>query len=145
MMLRRTPLTRRTPLRSTAALVRKVAAKVQRRDTGPDQATRLLIWDRCNGYCEWPGCLAMATDVHHRLNRKAGGRKGAMREILNSPPWLLAACRFHHEFVTHPVGAERVQVEAWGWVLREGQHGDVVPAKVHQGFRYLTMDGRYET
>jgi hypothetical protein len=107
----------------------RLAAPAPRRprDTGPTPQVRALITARSGGRCEWPGCPRLATDIHHRLNRKAGGRHGEARERINSAAWLIAACRPHHDRVTSPVGAARVLAEHMGWLLREYQDAELTP------------------
>jgi hypothetical protein len=126
---------RATPLRRTPP----VAAPA--RDRGPTRRTRLLVYARAGatdgwpGGCEWPGCTRPRTDVHHRLNRKAGGRHGQMRARLNRAAWLLACCRHHHRQVTSAHGDELAAARAAGWLLVEGQDAAVVPVltRHHQG------------
>lgn len=98
----------------------------RRPDTGPSRRVRRAVAKRSGGMCEWPGCWAVATDVHHRLNRKDGGRHGPMRELINQPEWLLHACRMHHNLVTSPVGLVRKLVMERGWLLLEGQDAAAV-------------------
>lgn len=100
---------------------------IRRSDTGPSRRVVELLSARSSGFCEMPGCIRAATDKHHRLNRKAGGRKGAMRDRINGVAWLLHACRPHHDVVTSPVGATREQVIRMGWLLLEGQDALSVP------------------
>ncbi len=150
---RTTPLLRKTPLTSLTPLARsslsrnagpKLPAKPKRaRDTGPSQRVRGLVALRSGGICEWPGCGQQATDQHHRLNRKAGGRHGEMAERINQAAWLLHACRDHHRVVTSPVGEARLQSLAMGWLLLEGHDALRVPAVTRHGRVWLTNDGRF--
>lgn len=94
---------------------------IVRPDTDPPRWVRRLVAKRSGGRCEWPGCWAPAVDMHHRLNRKVGGRHGEMAELVNGPQWLLHACREHHERVTSASGRVLVEAKRWGWVLIEGQ------------------------
>lgn len=110
---------------------------IQRRNTGPTKETRLLVWQRSGGACEWPGCPAMATDVHHRLNRKMGGRKGEMALRINGTAWLLAACRVHHRRVTSAFGPALSDARVSGWVLLEGEDGACVPVQTRHGYVLL--------
>lgn len=52
--LARTPLQRRKALSRVAAATRTVRRQRSRRarDTGPDQATKALLWERAKGRCE---------------------------------------------------------------------------------------------
>lgn len=97
-----------------------------RSDTGPPRRVRRAVARRSGGICEWPGCWAAATDMHHRLNRKSGGRHGEMQELINEPEWLLHACRMHHNLTTSPFGPVRKVVMEAGWLLLEGQDAAAV-------------------
>lgn len=90
-------------------------------DTGPKQSQVDLLFKRSLRICEWPGCWQPATDKHHRLNRKDGGRHGEMRDRLNGVAWLLHACRVHHAYVTSPHGFRRRKAMEMGWLLLENQ------------------------
>ncbi|WP_146605842.1 hypothetical protein [Micromonospora craterilacus] len=96
-------------------------------DTGPTVEVEAIVDRRSGGWCEWPGCRRPQVDRHHRLNRKIGGRHGAARERINGVPWLLGACRPHHDFVTNPTGDDRVLAESMGWLLREHQDAAATP------------------
>ena len=109
------------------------------RDTGPTARVRRLVYLRCGadlgprgrilepGWCEWPGCWSPRTDLHHRLNRKTGGRHGDRADELNQAAWLLATCRDHHQQVTSPSAAQLVEARAMGWLLREHEDALLVP------------------
>lgn len=96
-----------------------------RSDTGPSRRVRRAVARRSGGICEWPRCWGAATDMHHRLNRKNGGRHGDMAELINQPEWLIHCCRMHHMVATSPVGQTRQVVIAMGWLLLEGQDAAV--------------------
>lgn len=70
----------------------------------------------------------MRRDVHHRLNRKDGGRFGEMRDRLNGTAWLLDVCRHHHRLVTNPVGDDRTLALTMGWILEEFTNGQPTDA-----------------
>lgn len=160
--MKRSELKRKTPLVAKQAFTRNArlprvstkraaalanGAKVPRqRATGPTPAVRNAVAARSAGQCEWPGCVRAATDVHHRLNRKAGGRHGAMAALINGVAWLLHACRPHHEFVTSPHGEARVLALATGWLLLEGQDAELVPVRTRHavGPVWLTAAGGCE-
>lgn len=123
-----TPLTRSAPLRrgkppARGGPLRRTALQTRARDTGPSKTTRDLVHKRSGDRCEWPGCPRMRRDVHHRLNRKDGGRHGEMRDRLNGAAWLLDACRHHHRLVTNPVGEDRILALHMGWLLEEFTDG----------------------
>ena len=122
-MLRRNGLTRTSRLTRAAIVARHVY-------TGPSLKVRKLVRERSGGVCEWPGCPLVATDYHHRLNRKMGGRYGARREQINSAAWIVHVCRQHHQDVTS-AGGERLELARdTGWVLREHQMASEVPIRM---------------
>lgn len=114
---------------------------------GPSRRVCLLVDGRAAGLCEWPGCGRRATDRHHRLNRKAGGRHGTADERMNTAPWLLGACRLHHDQVTSAVGAALAEARGRGWVLIEGQDAEAVPVLTRHWPEpiWLDVDGCWET
>lgn len=128
---------RRSPLRPVSDKRRKMLAahgitfiastlmSLGRSDTGPSRRVRRAVARRSGGICEWPGCWALATDMHHRLNRKNGGRHGETQELINQPEWLLHCCRMHHNVATSPFGPMRKTVMDMGWLLLEGQDAAV--------------------
>ena len=102
-------------------------AAPRRRDTGPKQSTVELLYIRSGRVCEWPGCGQPATEKHHRLNRKNGGRHGDAHERVNGVAWLLHACHLHHAYVTSPSGERLDIAKAMGWLLLEYQDALRVP------------------
>lgn len=147
------PLQRRAPLRSTKPLEQRVVATVgepqakrkRPRYTGPDRSTCLLVDRRSGRTCEWPGCTALQTDRHHRLNRKQGGRHGEAQARVNGAAWLLAACRVHHAYVTSPFGERREVAIRLGWLLLEHQDAPQAPVltRHHQEPVWLDNDGNW--
>lgn len=138
-----TPLQRKTPLggRSKFGNAPKPAARKRPKNTGPSSKVRTLVAKRSGGLCESATCFQAATDLHHRLNRKAGGRHGVMADLINQAAWLLHACRTHHDAVTSPHGEARSRAIATGWLLLEGQDARHVPVVSRHGRVYLTDDG----
>lgn len=153
MALRRTGITRKTPLAPGKALPRRSRlasgkpAKRNPRHTGPSTAVLKAVVGRSGPMCEWPACRREATDSHHRLNRKAGGRHGEMHERINQAAWILRACRPHHQFVTSPSGERREQVIEMGWLLLEGQDALLIPVITRHwpGPIWLNNDGGWTT
>lgn len=142
-LTRHTALVSRSTLnRSNSRIANREPAQTRPRrpDTGPPERIRKLVRARSGGQCEWPDCGAMATDVQHRLGRKVGGRRGEMRERLNGAAWLAHCCRQHHEFITNPVGVDRVLVEESGWLLREGMDARVVPILTRHSLSLVLFD-----
>lgn len=115
-------------------------AMATRSNTGPKQSTRSSVRARSGGICEWPGCTEPATEQHHRLNRKQGGRHGEMRERLNGQAWLLDACNPHHRTVTSPTGLVRELVLRMGWLLLEYQDATEVPVATRHDVDPVWLD-----
>lgn len=63
---------------------------------------RGLVAARSGGRCEAGlfGCAGQATDVHHRITKKAGGRKGAAAIHHDRASNALLLCRPCHTWVT---------------------------------------------
>ncbi len=82
--VKRTPLERRTPLRS-------------KRPKGIPQDVRLALAERCLAQCELPDCTNLAQHPHHRLRRAQGGHDtlgnllavcfDCHRQIHDNPAW----------------------------------------------------------
>lgn len=115
------------------------------RNTSPKRSVLEMVLARSGGFCEWPICPAWATDTHHRLNRKAGGRHGEAHERINGAEWLLKACRKHHDYVTSAHGERLKEARDMGWVLREHQNAAHVPVltRHHPEPVWLTPDGSW--
>jgi hypothetical protein len=92
------------------------------------------------GWCEWPGCNQPRTDLHHRLNRKDGGRFGEMDVEVNCASYLLAVCRHHHNGVTSQSGDRLELVKAMGWVLIEGQNARLVKVQTRHAPAPVLLD-----
>jgi hypothetical protein len=98
---------------------------------------------RSGGVCEVAlaeGCAGAARDVHHRVRRGVGGRRGAARLVSDRLSNLLHVCRPCHTWVhEHPAAAREV-----GWLLC----GRDVPSGVAVSYRgapcVLADDGRVE-
>lgn len=89
------------------------------KNTGPDRATRELVWERDRGICQWSGAhlLPGTGDLQHRRARGAGGRD-SNEPWINSPANLVLVSRDSHRYIeTHPGPAR-----ARGFRLDPGQH-----------------------
>lgn len=115
----------------------------KQKNTGPTQKVRRIVAARSGGWCEWVGCNRQATECHHRLNRKQGGRHGEMAKVINSAAWILAACRQHHDAVTSPHGEARTTALATGWLLLEGDDATHTPVLTRHGLVLLNNDGGF--
>lgn len=125
-MKRSKPLRRRTPLRAKTGL-RRTAISRTVRSTGPTLSARKLLAERSGGRCEvgLPGCWGTATDVHHRVNRQAGGRHGASRVRLNQLSALIHCCRLCHQWITtRPAWAADLGLSLRDW--QEPHHEPVL-------------------
>lgn len=107
-------------------------------------ARRKTLADRSGGWCEpqipEAGCWGRATDPHHRITRKDGGRHGQAKERSDQLSDLVDSCRPCHRWVhEHPAKArdrglllKEHQIPADEPVLRRGElvyltdAGDVV-------------------
>jgi hypothetical protein len=124
--------------------MRKSPLKYRYRNTGPRKSTRVIVLERAGDRCEWPDCTAWATEIHHRLNRKMGGRKGERAEQLNGVAWLLAACGYHHMRVTSAKGDQLDEAKDYGWVLLERELAEEIPVAMDGGAYWLDNDGGKE-
>jgi hypothetical protein len=83
--------------------------------TGPDDATRVLVWRRCGGLCE--RCCRAPTDgldPHHRDARRMGGTRVETAPWINLPSNLTGLCRPCHDWVE----GHREQGLREGWLVR---------------------------
>lgn len=78
-------------------MIRSISAKRARRNRA-FRKVKALLWLRCRGRCEVPGCFRWAVDPHHILK---GGGDGLGN--------LLACCREHHNWIElHPEESRRL-------------------------------------
>lgn len=145
-------LARRTPLRVTKPLVRRMplravspklaAAAVARRPKGGHRIpvdVSVIVLDRSGGRCEIEllGCTVRAAQKHHRVTQKTGGRRRAAQERSDRPSNLLHVCGPCHDFVTdHPAQAYEL-----GWSLRERQEPTREPVMYRCELSYLDDAG----
>jgi 5-methylcytosine-specific restriction endonuclease McrA len=57
------------------------------------------ILERSGGLCE--NCGRPADDAAHIMDKKMGGRHGAMQKIINDPRNIAALCRDCHDLLHH--------------------------------------------
>jgi hypothetical protein len=115
---RRTRLRSRTPLHRRTPLCRTRLDAQAPRPAVPDDV-RLALGERSEGRCEagLPGCRWYATDPHHRVTVKSGGRCcEAARAELDRLCDLLHLCRRCHNWV-HAMGTPAFDA---GWRVHEG-------------------------
>lgn len=143
MSLRRTPLTRKTPLRATgtittrkAALNRRAvkAARRPRPDTGPSQEVRELVIARSYGCCESCGTQLRSAgrwvgehSFHHRRPRGMGGTN---RPETNGAANLLLLCGSGTTGCHGALEANRAVAYERGHLLRQTQEPAEVPVWV---------------
>lgn len=107
-----------------------------RRRTGIPLDIRVAVASRSGGLCEAQlrGCLGTATEVHHRKNRKMGGRRYKPVDQLSS---LLHLCGYCHGCVT----AYPAQAYEMGLSIREWECSDCVPVRYRGRFMDLDDEG----
>src|SRR5262245_49805136 len=100
------------------------------RATGPDEDTRLLVWDRDHGQCVRCGsALRWATwPCHHRRPRALGG---SSRPDTNSPANLLALCPSCHAHIE----SHRAEALTNGWLVLQLTDPASVAVLVEDGAR----------
>lgn len=157
-MNRRAGLSRRTPLRATAALARKTglragknapkaAAATRRpvRDTGPSQKIRGLVLARDNWQCVACGKPAGGAftwwSIQHRLARGQGGTNDPSNLILLCGSATSDGCHLKCEQRDRHMQAQGYWLESWQDpaaepVMIHGEHGAGAMA-------WLLPDGQY--
>jgi hypothetical protein len=99
--------------------------------------TRLAVWDRDKGQCQWGGEFLPEGigDVQHRRARMSGGSR---LPWINSCANLVLVCRpCHMAIEAHPIEAA-----GRGFRLGIGEHPDMTPLEDWSGFRWrLEVDG----
>jgi 5-methylcytosine-specific restriction protein A len=147
--LRRTPLVAKKQLQRRTAMARTVGKQRKQRDTGPTQATKVLLWARANGRCELCG-----RDLEHgfpfsRHHRRPRGSGGSTVSWINDVTNLLLLCGS----ATTPDGCHllvekhRDHAKALGWLIPYSS--PYTPAELPvslepgRGLVYLTADGGY--
>jgi hypothetical protein len=104
-------------------------------------ARRKTLADRSGSWCEpqlaEAGCWGRATDPHHRITRKDGGRHGEAKERSDQLSGLVHACRPCHRWVhDHPAKARDL-----GLLLREHQIPAYEPVLYRGDLVYLDDAG----
>lgn len=109
-----------------------------KRNTGPDQATRDVVYGRDRMTCQLQGCTDGPFEIQHRRARGMGGSTAA---DVNSPANLVLLCEACHRHVeAHPTGAE-----ATGFRVRQGKDPADEPIQAwSHGWCYLTPSGDAE-
>jgi len=77
----------------------KMSAKAKANVT-PRRHCLALVWLRCGGRCEFPGCVVAMRDGHERLARSQGGSP-------TDPANVIGLCGTHHEWVTENMNKAR--------------------------------------
>ena len=160
-MVKRTPLTRKTPLQARtpmkrgnvqgartsltpgrAPLARARAPKpAARKDTGPTRDVRESVKARDDARCV--RCGAQAGSIHHRSGRGMGGRHGAESDRINQPAWLLCLCGSGTTGCHEWVESNRARATELGYLIpRNGvdQDAEAVPVRTLAGWTYYLND-----
>lgn len=145
--MKRTPLTRKTPLTANKALSgvkdlkRGTTPQRPRRNTGPSVVTRNAVIERAAGVCERCGqAIRGDYSIHHRKPRGMGGTNDP---AANSPANLVLLCGS----ATTPGGChtavERFRQSAitTGFVVARTADPAKVAIKKHNGWFVLNPDG----
>lgn len=160
--MRRTPITRRTPLVSATPLrrtpiapwvkpMRREARQLHRRvekarkNTGPTTVQRQMVIDRALGCCEICGQQIFGQDnrpvtpysLHHRRPRGMGG---SSRADINSPANLLLLCGTGTTGCHGHVESNRATSYANGWLVRADHNPAEVPVLLEGADRYAHND-----
>lgn len=108
--------------------------KRTRKNTGPDQATRDLVYGRDGMHCVICG-ESYLLQQHHRAPRKAGGTS---RPEINSPANLITLCSTCHSWVE----SDRTTALDRGFLVPSWRNPADI-ALIHHGvWSLLTHDGR---
>lgn len=143
--MKRSPMTRKTPLNPGAkqlrrgallrqsAMTRTAAARKPAKRDPAEAAARATVKARSQGRCEVCG-RAPGQEMHHRRNRSQGGAWTASN--------LLHLCSAHHLHVTTHPQASRDQ----GWSVPSHREPSGVPVWLAGlGWVFLDDHGNYET
>lgn len=141
--MKRTPLTRKTPLVATTKTVREQGKRNPRppRDTGPSTTVRQLIKDRSGGCCERCGkTITGHYSIHHRKPRGMGGTRDPKA---NSPANLVLLCGSATTPDGCHTGVERFReaAVATGYIVPQSGNPELVPIKLASGWYFLRPDG----
>ncbi len=146
--MKRSPLTRKTPLTATKGLsqarqLKRDDTKKPRppRNTGPTPAVRRTVTERATGACERCGkTITGPYSIHHRKPRGMGGTRDPKA---NSPANLVLLCGS----ATTPEGChtavERFRQAAitTGYIVTRTADPETVPIKLVTGWWFLRPDG----
>lgn len=99
-------LIRRTRIRSKREAPRRQSREDDSGENDWTPETRAIVRRRSGGLCEWAGCNAVATDMHHRKLRRFGDHR---------PVNCLHLCAFHHNGVIH---AQVLYARGHGFIVR---------------------------
>ncbi len=133
------PQNRQGPLRTSASSLAAKGVKKRRTKRLTDSerlftANRLLVLDRDGGRCFV--CGAVASDVHHRVPRGAGG--SSRNPDIHSPAGLISLCRACHDRVE----SHREWAFGEGLLVHRGTDPAGVPVRwLGVAWRLLTADG----
>lgn len=148
--MKRTPLTRRTPLVGRRGLARTSGLRTlastgttsRRPATGPTAAQRQLVVARAQGLCERCGETFLGGySIHHRQPRGMGGSALA---AANDPTNLVLLCGSGTTGCHGWIETHRADAYATGWLVRRPGRPAAVPITHHtHGVVLLELDGTY--
>lgn len=119
--------------------MRRTPMKSRYRPTGPTADTREALVGRSGGLCELVAtqtCTGSATEVAHRLGKKAGGRKGTALAESNRLSNVVHSCHTCHMWThDHPDVAYTL-----GMMLHEWDSPPDVPMQYRAGEMVLLFD-----
>jgi len=72
------------------------------------QESRLAVWDRAEGKCEWCGRTAWL-QLAHITHRKLGGRHGVMATAIHDSRNMVLLCRYHHDIFDNRMSAPELR------------------------------------
>ncbi|TET44404.1 MAG: hypothetical protein E3J66_00890 [Dehalococcoidia bacterium] len=72
------------------------------------QESRLAVWDRAEGKCEWCGCSTWLQFAHIK-HRGLGGRHGKMLEAIHDKRNIALLCLYNHDVLDRRVWAPELR------------------------------------
>jgi 5-methylcytosine-specific restriction protein A len=145
--LKRTALQAKTQLRRRTAMARTVGKQRKQRDTGPTQATKVLLWARAGGRCELCGRDLNTGHPFSRHHRRPRGAGGSSVSWINDVTNLLLLCGSATTGCHFLVESQRALAAANGWLVP--MSSPYLPAELpvllaaFSELVYLTADGSY--
>lgn len=140
--MKRTPLTRKTPLRATSVpKLGKTPIPKQRVNTGPDADVKRLVWKRDEGRCA--RCGNPLGSSYSRQHRKPRAMGGTSRAEINCPANLVMLCGSATTGCHGWAESHRQDAAALGYLVASWQNPHEVPVwcSYRQQWRLLDCAG----